>query len=85
MKNSLRKTVRAAAMYAPGSGGTAAALARRWNASHTPSNGVLNLEIRFARLGRTSADDTFHELLLATWPPRDDTGRGSLDQKSSGD
>jgi hypothetical protein len=38
------------------------------------------LEIRFARLGRTSADDTLHELLLATWPPRDDAGRGSLDR-----
>ena len=58
----------------------AAALARQWNASHAPSNGVLDLEIRFARLGRTSADDTLHELLLATWPPRDDAGRGSLDR-----
>ena len=58
----------------------AAALARQWNDSHPPSNGVLSLEIRFARLGRTSADDTLHELLLATWPPRDDAGRGSLDR-----
>jgi len=58
----------------------AAALARQWNASNAPSNGVLDLEIRFARLGRTSADDTLHELLLATWPPRDDAGRGSLDR-----
>ena len=41
---------------------------------------MLLLEIRFARLGRTSADDTLHELLLATWPPRDDAGRGSLDR-----
>jgi hypothetical protein len=41
---------------------------------------VLFLEIRFSRLGRTSADDTLHELLLATWPPRNDAGRGSLDR-----
>ena len=58
----------------------AAAIARQWNASHASSDGVLFLEIRFARAGRTSADDTLHELLLATWPPRDDTGRGSLDR-----
>lgn len=58
----------------------AAALVRRWNASHAASNGVLNLEIRFARLGRTAADDTLHEVLLATWPPRDDAGRGGLDR-----
>jgi hypothetical protein len=58
----------------------AAALARQWNARNPPDSCVLFLEIRFARLGRTSADDTLHELLLATWPPRDDAGRGSLDR-----
>lgn len=58
----------------------AAALARQWNARNPPDRCVLFLEIRYARLGRTSADDTLHELLLATWPPRDDTGRGSLDR-----
>jgi hypothetical protein len=58
----------------------AAALARQWNASHVPSNGVLRLEIRFARLGRSSTDDTLHELLLATWPPRDNAGRGNLER-----
>jgi hypothetical protein len=62
----------------------AAALARQWNDSHAPSSGVLDLEIRFARLGRTAADDTLHELLLATWPPRDDAGRGSLDRLLDG-
>ena len=62
----------------------AAALARRWNASHVPSNGVLWLEIRFARLGRTSTDDTLHELLLATWPPRDHAGRGNLERLLDG-
>jgi len=58
----------------------ATALARQWNATHPSSSGVLFLEIRFARLGRTAADDTLHELLLAAWPPRDDVGRGSLDR-----
>jgi len=62
----------------------AAALARQWNASHASSNGVLFLEIRFARLGRTSADDTLHELLLATWPPRDGAGRGNLERLLDG-
>jgi len=62
----------------------AAALARQWNASHASSNGVLCLEIRFARLGRTAADDTLHELLLATWPPRDGAGRGNLERLLDG-
>lgn len=58
----------------------AAALARQWNDRNPPDRCVLFLEIRFARLGRTSADNTLHELLLATWPPRDDAGSGSLDR-----
>jgi hypothetical protein len=62
----------------------AAALARQWNARHPPSDGVLFLEIRFARLGRTSTDDTLHELLLATWPPRDHAGRGNLERLLDG-
>jgi hypothetical protein len=62
----------------------AAAMARHWNASHASSDGVLFLEIRFARAGRTSADDTLHELLLATWPPRDGAGRGNLERLLDG-
>ena len=58
----------------------AAALARHWNAHHPPSSGVLFLEIRYARLGRTETDDTLHELLLATWPPRDAAGLGGLER-----
>ena len=58
----------------------AAALARQWNASHPPAARVVSLELRFARLGRTSADDTLHELLLATWPPRNAAGRGNLER-----
>jgi len=62
----------------------AAAVARQWNASHRPDSRVLFLEIRFARLGRTAADDTLHELLLATWPPRAADGRGGLDRLLDG-
>ena len=62
----------------------AAALARHWNAGHPPDRHVLILEIRFARLGRTAADDTLHELLLATWPPRHVDGRGGLDRLLGG-
>ena len=58
----------------------AAALARHWNDRHPPDRAVLSLEIRFARLGRTAADDTLHELLLATWPPRNTDGLGGLDR-----
>lgn len=62
----------------------AAALARHWNAHHPPSSSVLFLEIRYARLGRTATDDTLHELLLATWPPRDAAGRGGLERLLDG-
>ena len=58
----------------------AAAIASRWNATHGPDKQVNSLEIRYARLGTTSANDTLHELLLATWPPRDEAGRGNLDR-----
>ena len=58
----------------------AAALARHWNAHHPAESSVLFLEIRYARLGRTAADDTLHELLLATWPSRDAAGRGGLER-----
>lgn len=63
----------------------AAALAREWNAAHTPSDAVETVELRFARLGRTPADDTLHELLLASWPPRDAAGGGNLDRLLRGD
>lgn len=58
----------------------AAALVRDWNARHADSKRVVAFEIRFARLGRASDDDTLHELLLATWPPRAADGRGGLDR-----
>jgi hypothetical protein len=58
----------------------AAALARDWNRRHGESEQVRSLEIRFARLTNAPGPDTLHELLLATWPPRDAAGRGSLDR-----
>jgi len=58
----------------------AAALVRDWNGRHPPDRRVLSLELRCARLGRTAADDTLHELLLASWPPRDAAGSGGFDR-----
>lgn len=62
----------------------ASALARQWNATHAASSGVMSLELRYARLGRTKTDDTLHELLLATWPARGDAGRGNLERLLDG-
>lgn len=58
----------------------AAAIARAWNRTHPDSERVQSLEIRFARLIDDPVPGTLHELLLATWPPRDARGRGSLDR-----
>jgi hypothetical protein len=58
----------------------AAALVHDWNGRHRPDQRVVRLELRFARLGRTRADDTLHDLLLAAWPPRDAQGAGGLDR-----
>lgn len=63
----------------------ARALATNWNARHPPERQVRRLEICFARL--TAADaagnaepGVFHELIIATWPPRNATGAGNLDR-----
>jgi len=58
----------------------AAAIARQWNRTHAPAECVRTLEIRFARLSNDPSPGTLHELLLATWPPRDPHGRGNLDR-----
>jgi hypothetical protein len=58
----------------------ASALVRDWNRRQPSARQVTSLEIRFARLGDTPAPGTSHELLLATWPPRDAGGRGNLDR-----
>ena len=58
----------------------ARALAEHWNATQPPAARVKAVELRFARHGRSAADDTFHELLLAAWPPRDGVGGGSLER-----
>jgi hypothetical protein len=60
--------------------GIASALARDWNRRHAAGEQVRSLEIRFARLTSDPVPGTLHELLLATWPPRNASGRGSLDR-----
>lgn len=58
----------------------AAALVRDWNARHGRSEQVRWLEIRFARLPKDETSPAVHELLLASWPDRDDRGRGNLER-----
>ena len=58
----------------------ATALATDWNRRHPADTRVLELELRYARLGRTTTDDTLHDLLLAAWPPRSAGGSGNLDR-----
>ncbi len=58
----------------------AESLVRDWNRRHPAAQQVVRLELRFARLGQTLADDTLHDLLLAAWPPRDAEGTGGLDR-----
>jgi hypothetical protein len=60
--------------------GIASALARDWNRRHAEGEQVRSLEIRFARMTSDPVPGTLHELLLATWPPRNASGRGSLDR-----
>jgi len=63
----------------------AAALAADWNRRHAPPERLVSLEIRAVRTGLAPdtgpATITRHELLLASWPPRDETGRGNLDRR----
>jgi len=63
----------------------ATALADDWNRRHAPPQRLTTLEIRAVRLAaehdagpRTAVR---HELLLASWPPRDSAGRGNLDRR----
>lgn len=62
----------------------ARALAEDWNARHPPPQQVRKLEICFARLTAETATDSepgvLHELVVATWPPRDAKGTGNLDR-----
>lgn len=60
--------------------GIAAALARDWNRRHPAGEQVRSLEIRFGRMTSDPIPGTLQELLLATWPPRNASGRGSLDR-----
>lgn len=58
----------------------AAALVRDWNGRHGAADRLTALEIRAVRLGAFPAPETRHELLLAAWPARDDSGRGNLER-----
>lgn len=62
----------------------AGALAADWNAQHGPEQRLRKLEICFARetaLTATEAEPgVLHELVVATWPPRDSKGTGNLDR-----
>jgi len=62
----------------------AAALAVDWNRRHAPADRLVSLEIRCVRTGVISGSGpgmtARHELLLASWPPRDGAGRGNLDR-----
>jgi len=64
-------------VFAPG---VAAALARRWTATHPDGAAVRTLEIRFGRRRHAPGDGTVHELLVATWPDRSATGAGGLER-----
>jgi len=57
-----------------------AALARSWNAIHPPDQRLVSLEIRVGRLPDGDPEATLHELLVGSWPARDDRGRGNLDR-----
>ncbi|NCA10827.1 hypothetical protein EBR56_03310 [bacterium] len=63
----------------------AAALAADWNRRHGPAERLTALEIRAVRTGPILAGEpgtvARHEILLASWPPRDGTGRGNLDRR----
>jgi hypothetical protein len=60
--------------------GVASALARHWNATHGPTEQLQSLEIRYARRGSRPEDTVTQELLVASWPPRDSSGGGSLER-----
>ena len=63
----------------------AAALAVDWNRRHAPAEQLVSLEIRCVRSGFNSGTEpgtlARHELLVASWPPRDGAGRGNLDRR----
>jgi len=65
--------------------GVAAALAADWNRRHAPPRHLISLEIRAVRTGLLAGTDprevTRHEILLASWPPRDGAGRGNLERR----
>lgn len=63
--------------FAPG---VAAGLVRAWNATHAATEQVRSLEIRFGKRALTPGDETLHELVVASWPPRSAGGAGGLER-----
>jgi hypothetical protein len=65
--------------------GVAAALAADWNRRHAAPRHLISLEIRAVRAGLLPGTEprevTRHEILLASWPPRDGAGRGNLERR----
>lgn len=57
----------------------ARALAKQWNASHGPDQQVVSLEIRYG-FQATSKDAVVRDIVVASWPPRSDSGAGNLDR-----
>lgn len=57
----------------------ALALAKQWNACHSPDKQVVSLEIRYGF--QASGDDAMvRDIVMASWPPRSDSGAGNLDR-----
>jgi hypothetical protein len=57
----------------------ARALAKQWNESHDPDEQVVSLEIRYG-FQTTNGDAPVRDVLVASWPPRSDSGAGNLDR-----
>lgn len=57
----------------------ALALATQWNAGHSPDKQVVSLEIRYGF--QANGDDAMvRDIVMASWPPRSDSGAGNLDR-----
>jgi hypothetical protein len=57
----------------------ARALARQWNASHSPDRQVVSLEIRYG-FQASSEGSVVRDVVVASWPPRSASGAGNLDR-----
>lgn len=58
----------------------AAALARRWNAVHSPHRHVVSVEVRYAFQPAGEPDAAVLDFVLASWPSRSAGGSGNLER-----